>query len=153
MRLMLTVLLVACGVVDTAPPLAFQQDAQLPPYDVTRLVRGSEMTIVVLFGADCEPCRGEIGFYRELLKRPRVDGRRIALVVVSTDGVWPVQEVLSREMVKPHRLTSGPYPGRNIEGLQAPALLLLGPEGQRMGTFRGPLTGPDRAKVFGLVGS
>lgn len=119
------------------------------PYDIKGLGLGSEATVIVAFAAErCPECRRAVPFLRRLLALPRMDGKVRRLIVVATDGVWPVKDLLDPLKFEPHRLTSGPYPVRSLPGVtRTPAVLLLDPAGRIVGKWEGELSRPQEAEI------
>ena len=136
------------------PPLpAPPKDPHAGPFDMKRLGLGTEATVVVAFAAEqCAPCRQAIPFYKRLLALPRMDGNALRLIVVATDGLWPVKDVLDSQRFEPHRLNSGPYPARRLPGVSGtPALLLLDRAGKVVRVWEGPLSGAQQQEIIDAI--
>lgn len=134
-----------------APAAPANQPAGI--YDVKRLGLGTAFTVVVAFAAEnCAPCRQSIPFYKTLLSLPRMDGKAGRLVVVATDGVWPVKNILDPNKLEPHRLTSGPYPARRLPGVTAaPTVVLIDRTGTTVGKWEGPLSAGDQEAIVKAI--
>jgi hypothetical protein len=133
------------------PPLP--RNPYAGPYDVKGLGLGTEATVVVAFASDrCPECRNAIPFYKRLLALPRMDGKTRRLIIVATDGLWPVKDVLDPQKLEPNRLTSGPYPGRTLPGVtKTPAVMLLDPRGKTVGIWEGALSSAQQEAIVAAI--
>ncbi|MEX2270145.1 MAG: hypothetical protein WD690_01650 [Vicinamibacterales bacterium] len=123
--------------------------APVKPYDIRALKLGTLSTIVIALESDCKPCFDSIEFYKRLMNLPGMDGSKRRVVVVAMDGVWPVKKRTDALSFKPHRLTSGPYPGRDLPGVKAaPTILVFDRAGKQRGVWTGPFTPVQQKAVI-----
>ena len=126
----------AIGAVKTGSPATVMASQELPPPPEYHNIRdyglGSQRTVVIAFSAECQPCKESVPFYKRLLSTNGMDGKRNRFIVLSTDGVVPVEGVLTKAGFKPHAIISYPRQSKLRElSDQAPELVILDAAGSR----------------------
>jgi hypothetical protein len=82
-----------------------------------------------------------------------MDGVRKRLVVLATDGAWPVKRALDAKGFKPHRLTSYPRLVNTLEVPdRPPSILVVDGAGMRLGMWSGPLSPDQEKEVLAAIG-
>lgn len=149
------------GLVSSEP--ALQQG--LPPPDAPAPVRvtdparpdfgsrpwaGSEVTVVVVFSAECPDCVASIPFYRRVQQRIGANTNRRSLAFLTEDGLWPAVEALKKEGLDPGRVSSYPRDDRfELKGM--PTVLLFGDGWQRVGEWHGRLDAAGEREVLAAI--
>ena len=111
---------------------------------------GSDVTVVVVFSAECADCVASIPFYRRVRQSIGENTDRRGLVFLTQDGLWPAFEVLKKDGFDPGRVAS--YPRDDRFALRSmPTLLLFGPAWQRMGEWRGRLDAAGEREVLAAI--
>jgi hypothetical protein len=133
-----------------AIPLAALEQQGSP--NIQRVGLGTERTVILVLGSECGPCWETLDFYRTLLGAPGMDGKQKRLVVLASDGVWPVKRVIDAKQFTPHRLTSYPRVENTIElPDQPPGILVVDGKGVRLGMWTGRLTPRQESEVLAAI--
>lgn len=113
---------------------------------------GSDVTVVVVFSANCADCVASIPFYRRMKQRIGDDTDRRGMVVMTQDGIWPAIAKIEThpEAFKPGRVVSYPRDDRfALKGM--PTLLLFGADRQQVGEWRGRLDAAGERAVLAAI--
>jgi hypothetical protein len=133
------------------PPSRRVSDPARPDFGFTPWA-GTEFTIVIAFGADCEPCVQSVASYKRLSAAALLDGKARRMTFLSQGGVWPVIEILEThpEGFKSVRVVS--YPSDDRFGLKTlPTLWLIDGTWKRRGEWRGRLTQAQEGEVLAMI--
>jgi hypothetical protein len=125
----------------------------LLPYDIrtSRVALGRELTIIVIFGSDCPACVQSAPFYKKLLELPTMDGTAKRLVIMATDGIWPVKKLLDAHGLSPHQLISYPLSRKWDVPAEPPTLVAFDGSGARLGLWAGQLTTGQQEQVLSVA--
>ena len=156
----------------SAAPVAPQVPVGEPYFhDLGKFGLGAEVTVFVVYRAGCDPCNESLDFYKKLLSLPRMNGTDRRFVLLAVDGLAPAaRDLEERGFPSPHRalgIASDAIllPDENnelqrrtarVEGVDLknpPALIVVGPSGERLGTWVGRLTPQDEADVLAIIQS
>lgn len=111
---------------------------------------GTDVTVVVVFSAECADCVASIPFYRRVKERMGDNTDRRGLVFLTRDGLWPAFEMLKKQGIDPGQVASYPRDDRfALKGM--PTLLLFGANWQQVGEWRGRLDSAGERDVLAAI--
>jgi hypothetical protein len=137
--------------VENLPPSRRVTDPARPDVGFTPWA-GSELTIVVVFAADCKPCEESIPFYARLFNAPGMDRTTRRLTLLTDGGIFPVIDLISKhpQGFKPYGASSYPQDDR-FQLKTLPTVLVFDGAWKQRGRWEGRLSAVQETEVTTLV--
>lgn len=113
---------------------------------------GTELTVVVVFGADCEPCEESVPFYKRLANAAGMNRTTRRLTVLAEGGIWPARNAIEKhpQGFKTSGVVSYPQDDR-FKLKTLPTILIFDGAWKRRGEWPGRLTPAQESEVLALM--
>jgi hypothetical protein len=134
------------------PPAHEVTDPARPDFGYMQPWAGSELTVAIVMGADCERCLDSMAFYKKLSLLSSIDGRARRVVLLADGGIAPVSHAVRQHphAFKPSKTLSYPADDR-FKLRELPALFIIDGQWKRRGEWQGALTAEDEAAILKVI--